>query len=106
MIRRMVFAVAATTALLGAGIAPAASASNVHWNVSIGLPAIGFATGAPGFGYVGPAPVVVAPPVFVAPPPAVFFRPGPAFFPAPVVHPYYGPVRWNGYRRAGYVYRR
>ena len=77
MIRRMGFAVAATTALLGAGIAPAASASNVNWNVSIGLPGFGLAVGAPGFGYAGPAPVVVGPPLFIAPPPPVYFRQGP-----------------------------
>jgi hypothetical protein len=104
MIRRMVFAAAA--ALIGACIAPAASAGNVNWSVSIGLPGFGLAVGAPAFGYVGPAPVVVAPPVLVAPPPPVFVRAGPAFFPAHVVHPYYGPVRWNGYYHPGYAYRR
>ena len=106
MIRRMVLATVAATELIGACVAPTASAANVNWNVSIGLPGFGLAVGAPGFGYVGPAPVVVAPPVFIAPPPPVYVRPGPVFFPAPVVHPYYGPVRWNGYYHQGYVYRR
>ena len=106
MIRRKVVAAVAATALIGACIAPAASAGSVHWNVSIGLPGVGVAVGAPGFAYVAPAPVVVAPPVFVAPPAPVYFRPAPVLYPAPVVHPYYRPVRWSGYYRPGYVYRR
>jgi hypothetical protein len=105
MIRRMLIATAiAATALVGAVAAPSANASNVHWNVSIGLPGIGVFGGGPGYGYgyVAPAPVYVAPPV-----PAYY--PAPAYYPVPVVvaprvygpvyrpyyRPVYHPVYWN-----------
>jgi hypothetical protein len=109
MIRRMLVASAiAATALVGAVAAPSANASNVHWNVSIGLPGL-VVGGGPGYGYVAPAPVYVRPapvyvaPAYVAPPPPVYVAPAPVVYRAPVVYarpyvPYYRPVYHAGYR--------
>jgi hypothetical protein len=111
MIRRMLVASAiAATALVGLVAAPSASASNVHWNVSIGLPGL-VVGGGPGYGYVAPAPVYVPrAPVYVAPPPPVYYPPAPVYFGAPVVYrapvvyprpyyaPYYRPAYHGGYR--------
>ena len=111
MIRHLLAATAiASTALVGTVAAPAAHASSVHWNVSIGLPGIGVVAGGAGYryGFVGPAPVYVAPPapVYYSAPAYV---PEPAYYPAPVVvaprvygpvyrpyyRPVYGPVYWH-----------
>lgn len=105
MIRRMLVASAiAATALVGAVAAPSANASNVHWNVSIGLPGL-VVGGGPGYGYVAPAPVYYPPaPVYVAPPAPAYY-PAPVVYRAPVVYPYprvyapyYRPVYYGGYR--------
>ena len=101
----------AATALVGTLAAPSANASNVHWNVSIGLPGIVLG-GGPGYGYVAPAPVYVRPaPVYVAPPP-VYYPPAPIVYAAPVVYPrvyaapYYRPVYHPVYHGGYRYYRR
>ncbi len=129
MLKAILSAVAVSTAVAAA---PAAHASNVGWSVSLGLPGLGFAVGAPayshhvtGYGYVGapayyapayaPAPVYYAPPpvaypapVYYAPPAprvAYAYRPAPVVYGPPVARPYYPPVAAVGYY-GGYAYRR
>ncbi len=83
-----------------AAFAPAASANNVGWSVSVGVPGIAITAGEPAY-YGAPyrpyyrpyyRPVVVAPPVVYAPyayyPPAPVYRPYRYYAPRPVV---YGP---------------
>ncbi len=109
MLRRFVIASAvAASALVGSVAAPSARASNVHWNVSIGLPGIGVAVGAPayGYGYGYAAPVVYGPPAPAYWAPPVVYRPAPVYYGAPVVRPYYRPVVWHGYYGPRYAYRR
>ncbi|MEO8847303.1 MAG: hypothetical protein ABI440_01550 [Casimicrobiaceae bacterium] len=113
MIRRMlaVSAVAAT-ALVGTLAAPSAEAAHVNWNVSIGLPGIGVALGAPyGYGYGYDYGYVAPRPVYYYPAPAYgYYRP-PIVVPRPVYVPYrggyhpayrpdyWGRERWENHRR-------
>jgi len=101
--RRAVLATAAATLLAGGiAIAPAASANNVAWNVSIGGPGFAVSAGQPAYGYgfrgygygfahyrpwYRPvAQIVVAPPVIV---PYRYVAPRPLFTRPPAVA-YYG----------------
>ncbi len=108
MKHRKIFATAAASAAIGAAalLAPAASAGNVGWSVSIGGSGFGIVAGEPAYRgghhyhsryrapyrpYYRPhyrpyyRPVVVAPPVVYAPRPIVYA-------PAPIVYPYRGYV--------------
>jgi hypothetical protein len=111
MNRRILLATAlAGTLALGAAVAPAASASNVAWSVSIGGPGVAVSAGAPG--YWGPGyrpyyngyrpyyrPAYVAPPVYAYPAPVYYT---PYAYARPVVvaprpvyrSPYYAPYRY------------
>ncbi len=104
-----VIPVVLSTLLVGAAaaFAPAASASNVGWSVSVGAPGIAITAGEPAY-YGAPyrpyyrpwyRPVVVAPPVvyapYYAPVPAPVYRPHRHYAPRPVV---YGPPVVSPYR--------
>jgi hypothetical protein len=102
MSRRLVLAAAlAVTTAAGIAFAPAATAGNVAWNVSLGGPGYAVTFGQPGWGpgyvgvgvagcgyncyggyYAAPAPVY-RPPVVYMPP--VVYR-APVAYPAPVVY--------------------
>jgi hypothetical protein len=92
--RTQFFRIAGLTMLLGALVAPAAHAAQVHIGVSIGVPAPVV---------VAPAPVVIAPrPVIVAPP--VYVAPRPAYVAPVVVAPVPGYIWQPGYYvTTGYV---
>ena len=95
----------AAAAFAVAALAPvAASAGNVSWGVSFGVPGFAAFAGPPAVGW-GPvvrpvAPVFVAPRVVVAPAPVLV--PAPVFVPAAVI---VRPVRWHR-PRPFVVYRR
>ncbi len=94
------------TLLVGAAaaFAPAASANNVGWSVSVGVPGLAITAGEPTF-YGAPyrphyrpwyRPVVVAPPAVYAPVPAPIYRPYRHYAPRPVVYvaPVVSPYRY------------
>lgn len=117
---RRILAVTAILAVssTAAFVAPSAQASNVRWNVSIGLPGVGIAVGAPRYvgGYIAPRPVYAAPRAYYGPPAYPAYYPAPAYYSAPVVvprhvyrtdyRPVYGPVRYPAYRPAYPAYNR
>jgi len=105
MSRRILLATAvAGTLAAGMAVAPAASAGNVAWGVTIGAPGVAISAGTPYYGYrpyyrpyYRPAyrPVYVAPPVYAAP--VAYSYPYAYTYPAPVVvapRPYYGGYRY------------
>jgi hypothetical protein len=90
------------TLVLGLAAAPAASANNVAWSVSIGGPGYVVSAGQPAYWgprpYYGYRPAYVAPPVYY-PAPVVYSYPRPYYrpyyvAPRPV---YYGPGYYRGY---------
>ena len=108
MSRRILLASAlAGTLAVGLAAAPAASAGNVGWSVSIGAPGVVVNAGAPAYGYWGPGyrpyyrpyypryrpvyvppPVVYPAPVYYAPYRPVVVAPRPYYGPGPYYRPY------------------
>jgi len=98
----------AGTLAIGLAAAPAASASNVGWSVSIGGPGYAVGVGAPAYygpSYYGyaPAPAYVAPPVVYSAPvvyPAPYYYSGVYVAPRVAYYSggYYRGGHWNGHR--------
>jgi hypothetical protein len=88
------FAIASALVAAALAFAPAAHASRVGFDVSIGGPGYAVTFGTPYVRhYYRPAPVYVAPPVVYAPPPAVVYAPPPVVYEPRVV--YRAPYRYH-----------